>query len=75
MSKDEQSTYPPGTQPYDTLNGLRIGALAGGLIGMIPTAIFGAAHAWLILLGVAVGGAIGYAYERRSIERRRDAAE
>jgi len=54
---------PPGRQPYDRLNGLRVGALVGAILGAIaavPTGLL-----WLIVPGAAVGGAAGWWYERR----------
>jgi hypothetical protein len=48
MSDDR---LPEGRPPWDPLNGLRIGALAGGVIGVILTLI--------------AGGAIGYWSEKR----------
>ena len=36
---NERPTYRPGEQPYDRLNGIRIGALAGGIAGAVPAAL------------------------------------
>lgn len=58
---------PPGRQPYDVYNGMRVGGLSGLLIGgglSIVTGWF-----WLILVG-GLGGAIaGYLWERREFGR------
>lgn len=49
-------------QPYDALNGLRVGAFAGGVFGAVIAAV---THiGWFILLGAIAGGSIGYARER-----------
>ena len=60
---DDEKTLPPGVQPYDRLNGARIGALAGGVIGMIPAWIFWPAFGWAIA-GAVIGGLVGYLYQR-----------
>lgn len=70
MPEDDAHRLPVGHQPYDPLNGLRVGALAGGLLGAIAAAIVGLGYAWLILVGAALGGAIGYWYERSRLRRR-----
>ena len=74
MRKRDPDRLPPGRQPYDPLNGLRVGALSGGLMGAIATFATGAGYAWLVLVGAGVGGAVGYWFERRSL-RRGSAAE
>ncbi len=49
---------------HDPINGLRVGALAGGLLGAVITLLTSASYAWVVLvLGVA-GGGIGYLTER-----------
>ena len=35
MDESDDYRLPPGRQPYDVLNGLRIGALVGGIVGAI----------------------------------------
>ncbi len=62
------TTLPPGRQPYDPLNALRIGSLAGGVIGIVLGALTGAW--WLLLVGVVGGGAAGFGFERRERRRR-----
>lgn len=56
---------PPGRQLYDPLNGFRVGALAGGLLGALITAATRAP--WFLLAGAAIGGAVGYLSERRKL--------
>ncbi len=49
---------------HDPINGLRVGALAGGLLGALVTLVTSTSYAWVVLvLGIA-GGAIGYLTER-----------
>lgn len=67
MNDQTGPSYPPGHQPYDGLNGLRIGALAGGLLAVIPTAMLGFGFGWLIVVGAVVGSAVGYVWERRDL--------
>ena len=61
---DDRPVYPPGHQPYDALNGLRVGALAGALLGVILTLLTSGGAAMLILLGALAGAIAGYAWER-----------
>jgi hypothetical protein len=63
----KRSTLRPGQQPYDPLNGLRVGGLAGGILGGIATAVTSVGNVWLVVVGVVLGGAIGYLYERRKM--------
>lgn len=62
---------PGGRQPYDALTGLRIGAMAGALLGAIVALVFGSAMVWLILAMGAIGGFLGYRFERRQVDRER----
>ncbi len=69
MSEREPHRLPPGRQPYDVLNGLRVGAFAGLALGAIVAAV--TRIPWFLLLGVVVGAAAGYLWERgRSREDR-----
>ena len=47
------------------MNGLRIGAIAGGLIGAALIALSGVASFWIIAGCGAVGGGVGYWSEKR----------
>lgn len=49
---------------HDPINGLRVGALAGGLLGALVTVLTSTAYAWMVLLFGLAGGAIGYFTER-----------
>jgi hypothetical protein len=50
---------------HDPINGLRVGALAGGLLGALITVLTTTSFAWMVLVLGVVGGAIGYLTERR----------
>ncbi|MEA2011143.1 MAG: hypothetical protein U9N78_10605 [Actinomycetota bacterium] len=65
MSDRTPSRLPPGRQPYDVLNGLRVGAFAGLALGAIATAL--TRVAWFLLIGVVAGAVVGYLWERRRI--------
>jgi hypothetical protein len=72
MGSSRSRRHPPGGQPYDAANGLRVGVLAGGLAGAGITALFGPGAVWAVFAGAAIGGAVGYASERRRLRRWRD---
>ena len=64
MARKAHIGLPPGQQPYDVWVGLRVGALAGGLIGAGIAAL--TASAWFIFLLAAAGGAVGFLYAQRA---------
>ncbi len=70
MTDHRGSKLPPGRQPYDPLNGLRVGALAGALLGAVVAAVTGAG--WLILVGAIVGAIAGYVRERSALRHEAD---
>ena len=74
MGPSRSRRYPPGGQPYDAANGLRVGVLAGGLAGAGVTALFGTGAVWAVFAGAAIGGVVGYVSERRRLRRWRDRA-
>jgi hypothetical protein len=58
--------------PWDPLNGARVGAVAGALVGAVLTALTaltGLASFWVIAGCGAVGGGIGYWSEKRKQRR------
>jgi len=73
MSDSSSTKLPPGRQPYDSLVGLRVGALAGGLLGGVGAAI--TQVGWLILLGAVGGATAGYIVERNRMRRDIDRLE
>lgn len=68
MVDEDTQRLSPGQQPYDSLNGLRVGVLAGGLLGALGTWAF-ATPPWPVFVLAAVGGAIGYWSERQKQSR------
>lgn len=60
----KEPSHPPGHQPYDALNGMRVGAITGGVLGAAVAAV---THIpWFVLLGGVIGGVIGFVYARRT---------
>lgn len=60
---NDRAPLPPGKTPWDPVNGVRIGAIAGALVGGFVHLVLGVTI--LAIIGLAlVGGAIGYAVER-----------
>ncbi len=62
----QRSRLPAGHQPYDRLVAIRVGALAGGLLGA-PVTWF-TSVLWFVIGGAVVGGLGGIVYD---IRRRR----
>jgi hypothetical protein len=73
MDESEDYQLPPGRQPYDVLNGLRIGALIGGILGAIVMVLTSLDSLWVLLIGAVIGGLVGYLYERRKLNAARSA--
>lgn len=67
----DQPKLRPGEQPYDRMNAVRIGAVAGGVSGAIPAALLGGAFAILIAVGAVAGAWIGSIWYRRTEDTRR----
>jgi hypothetical protein len=65
MDSDTEPRLPPGHQPYDPLNGVRIGAIAGGLVGVFVAALTGFGGIGTVAAAALVGGGAGYAYQKR----------
>jgi hypothetical protein len=59
---------PTGRHGHGPVNGLRVGALAGGLFGAAGALLAGAGVGWFLLVGGALGGAIGYWSEKRKAQ-------
>jgi hypothetical protein len=72
MAEHQRGRLPAGRPPWDTWNGVRVGLLAGGLIGVVLVAIVQSNLYWVALLPAALGGVIGYWSESR---KRRGSAE
>ena len=67
MTPAKDQRLPPGRQPYDPLSGLRVGAVAGGILGAAVIAVTSFAEVWLMLVGAVIGGAIGFWSEKRKV--------
>lgn len=50
---------------HDPINGMRVGMLAGGLLGALVTVLTSVSLVWLVFVLGIVGGAVGYWTERR----------
>ena len=66
---DDRPSLAPGEQPYDRLNGMRIGALTGGVFATVIAAVLAATvnplFVWLIPIGAILGGVAGHRYADR----------
>ncbi len=60
MPGENAPRYPPGKQPYDSLNAVRIGVVAGGILGAGVTALTSIANLWLVGLFAVIGGIVGF---------------
>lgn len=69
MSDESGSRYAPGRNPWDPINGFRVGALAGGIIGVLPVALLGGGYFWAVIAGAALGGVAGFWIEKRNAGR------
>lgn len=63
MALMSERKLPPGHQPYDFASGIRVGGIAGALIGGGVFALTG----WpiMIVIGAIGGGIGGYVWQRR----------
>ena len=58
-----------GHQLYDPINGVRVGALAGGLLGAGAVVMLGGEIPLLVVAGALIGGLVGYVFGRRQASR------
>ncbi len=72
MTNTEPDRYPPGHQPYDKLVGMRIGAIVGGIVGIVLLAVLDGSFPWLILPFTVAGGVAGYLWQ--AADERRQAS-
>ncbi|MDH3678868.1 MAG: hypothetical protein OEV40_02840 [Acidimicrobiia bacterium] len=70
MTSSPSRDVEPGREPWDPANGLRVGILAGGVVGAVVAVVSGVAHFWVVALGGVIGGGIGWWSERRKQPRR-----
>jgi hypothetical protein len=66
--RTRRERLPAGTQPYDPLNALRVGALAGAGLGGLIGILLSWLTPWLVVAGAGLGGFLGYRREKRRIE-------
>ena len=65
MGAPKGSELPPGRLPWDSANGLRIGALTGAVLGAALMAVTGIRSFWLVALTCLAGGVIGFWSQKR----------
>ena len=69
MEKSERPRLAPGREPWDPVNGLRIGGFVGALTGAAISLTVSTGLVWLVpLLGI-IGAAIGFWSEKRNQSR------
>ena len=68
MGEKDEYTLPPGRQPYDPLNGLRIGALTGGIIGAVIAGLTNVGI-WFVFLLAIVAAVTGYWTQKSKLAR------
>ena len=62
-------SLPAGHPPWDVWNGARVGAIAGGVVGIAAVALTGSSLYWVGLATAAGGAVAGYLYEKRKLFR------
>jgi hypothetical protein len=63
MAKSD--SYRAGHPPHDPLNGFRVGAFAGGIMGIVGSWVVASPNLIALLAGALVGGGVGYWTEKR----------
>ena len=66
MGEEQHDQLPPGRQPYDPLNGLRVGALAGGIFGAVIAGLTDIGF-WFVLFAAIVAATVGYWTQKRRL--------
>lgn len=66
MADENHDKLPPGRQPYDPLNGLRVGALAGGIFGAVIAGLTDLGI-WFVVLTAIVAATVGYWTQKRKL--------
>lgn len=62
---DQPMKLPAGRPPWDPWNGLRVGALTGGIVGVLVAVGLSITPLGPVLFGAIGGGVLGYRSERR----------
>ena len=74
VTSNQSPKLPAGVPPWEMFSGLRVGIIAGGLVGGAVVAL-GVASIWPIFGGGVVGGTIGFILGRRRMRNPRPADE
>ncbi len=61
----ERRSDAPGTTPWDRWNGVRVGGIVGGILGVVTVLFISSRPFWIVLALAAVGATAGYWSERR----------
>lgn len=69
MGRKRASALPPGRQPYDPANGLRVGGFTGGLTAAVVSVALSLPPVATVAAGTLIGAAAGYVTERRKLGR------
>ena len=62
---DQPLKLPAGRPPWDPWNGLRVGALTGGIVGVLVAVGLSITPLGPVLFGAVGGGVVGYRSEKR----------
>lgn len=73
MSEPDSPRLPRGRPPWDPWNGARIGALAGGLLGVGAAVLLGSSNYLAVPVVAAIGAFVGYRSQKRKQETDRHA--
>jgi hypothetical protein len=44
---------------------MRVGGFIGGIVGLLPTIVFGLGYFWLVIAGAAIGAVAGYRSQKQ----------
>lgn len=59
---DDEPAYKPGHPPHDRINGLRVGGLAGAIVGIVIAVAFDGPF-WVVPGAAAFGAGYGFLSE------------
>jgi len=65
--KREQPHLPPGHPPWEPINGIRIGGLAGLLLGGLLAVVVDTNPLAFIIAGAVAGAIVGYLVAKRQM--------
>ena len=66
MAHEESYKLSPGRQPYDPINGMRVGTLVGAILGAIVAGLTDLGF-WTVIVLAVIGGAAGYWSQKRKL--------